>query len=244
MIVVKQTVLVFEVLLGTWQIQLALLTCSLLQIVRIPEPPEEIPKDLFDDCQLCRYLITAGNTAALFVLTIANAPGLNIPFFRSLIKLVIPFITTFAYILCVAMIMAIHYQAFEELKNEGVRLMVYFIMQSSCYDAFIIGTFAFILSRFFMKHKVCPEHWGGEGAKLETEESLIAFRELNNMYLNILCPLFVCNGIEDEHFLPPFTPSLEISQQFACIQYTSKVQAILVTFLIFVNYKKGPARWK
>ena len=64
-------------------------------------PTDEVP-ELADQIQITRYLLIVGNACAFFVLTVANAPGLNIPFFNAVIKLVIPFFTTFAYIMNVA----------------------------------------------------------------------------------------------------------------------------------------------
>jgi len=100
-----------------------------------------------------------------------------------------------------------------------------------------------MIMRFFFKHKVQPEHWGGDGAKLETEESLTAFKELNNMFINSLVPLIVCDTIRLLNF-PGYVASPVILQQFVCIDWTSRINVAINFVLIFISYRNGPAHWK
>ena len=91
---------------------------------------------MVSEYQLVRFLLTGGNFASFFVLTVANAPGFNIPFIRANIKLLIPFFTTFTYIMNVSAVLAIDntienpevYPEGDGLSEGGRRVYVYFIV--------------------------------------------------------------------------------------------------------------------
>jgi len=165
----------------------------------MPDPQVDIT-GWKDDFQNARYYLFISNALAVFVLTIANAPGINIPFLRAGIKLVIPFFSTFVYIMCTTCLMEVHKpDNWKALTNNGSRVVIYFIIQSNAYDAYLLATFTFLALRFFMRHKPFPEHWGS-GTMLETEESLTAWKELNFMFINAMVPFYISYVISTESF--------------------------------------------
>jgi hypothetical protein len=93
------------------------------------------------------------------------------------------------------------------LTNNGSRVVIYFIIQSNAYDAYLLATFTFLALRFFMRHKPFPEHWGS-GTMLETEESLTAWKELNFMFINAMVPFYISYMLSSETFGTPTNPAI------------------------------------
>ena len=130
----------------------------------------------------------------------------------------------------------------EELDRDGARVVIFWTMQGTCYNGFLVSTCIFLLCRFFLRHKPSPEHWGS-GTMLETEESLIAFKELNYMVINGITPLVMTMTLEKEEF-PDRPPNETILLQFEFVAIMSKASFVITFFLVFIDYKSGINAWK